>query len=199
MEGADEIARLITEWRAGVTEQAQRFDAARRAIDEVSVTETAAGGAIVLTVASSGIPTELRLGDDVGRMKPDHVAAQIMTCLQRAQVRLADRVGMVVADTVGDAAGAEAIVEEYRYRFPPPPDMDDEPAAPTDENADFGLSDVDTELAPSPVAPATPDRGRLAYPEEPAMMVAPATPARTTRRAPVSDNDEDEDWDAPLW
>ncbi|MFE2752238.1 hypothetical protein ACFXGA_09550 [Actinosynnema sp. NPDC059335] len=176
MDSPDEVERMITEWRAGVAEQAERFDAARRAIDEVSVTETAAGGAIVLTVASSGIPTDLRLGDGVDRMKPDQVAAQIMACLRRAQTRLADRVGSVVVDTIGDAAGGQAIAEEYRHRFPPLPGEDDH-RPPLVENADFGLSD----LAPDPTPPAT---------------VPAAAPVRATRRTPA---DDDEDWDAPLW
>lgn len=173
--GTDEIARLITEWRTGVTEQAQRFDAARRAIDEVSVTEAAAGGAIVLTVDSSGIPTDLRLGDDVGRMKPDTIATEIMSCLRRAQARLAERVGAVVAGTVGDDAGAEAIAEEYQYRFPAPPDVDEVPPPPTEENAGFGLSAMAAEPAPAPEPPSP----------------APARP-------PVR-SDEDEDWAASPW
>ncbi|MBB5803115.1 hypothetical protein F4560_002883 [Saccharothrix ecbatanensis] len=193
METTDEVARLITEWRAGVTEQAQRFDAARRAIDDVSVTETAASGAIVLTVASSGIPTDLRLGGDVDRMKPDQIAGQIMVCLRRAQARLADRVGAVVADTIGDAAGGQAIAEEYHNRFPPLSDEAGEPPSPLAENLGFGLSDMDTEPAP-PAATAVQDRH--ARPGPPA-MAASVTPARTTRRAP-GDND-DEDWEAPLW
>jgi hypothetical protein len=177
----DEIARLITEWRTGVADQAQRFDAASRAIDGVSVTETAAGGAIMVTVASSGIPTDLRLGDDVGRMKPDQLAAQIMACLRRAQARLADRVGAVVTDTVGDGAAAEAIAGQYQHRFPPPPDMDGEPPSPLEENADFGLSDMDAEPAPAG-AP---------------VQHQPAAPARTQHRAPA--RNDDEDWGAKPW
>lgn len=173
MDSTDEIARLITEWRAEVTEQAQRFDAARGALDEVSVTETTAGGAIVVTVGSAGTPTELWLGDDVGRMKPDQVAAQIMACLRRAQARLADRVAVVVTDTMGDAAGAEAVVDEYRNRFPPPADVDDAPLAPLEENADFGLSDMDIEMSP------------------------PAAPARPRRHTPT--RNEDEDWETSPW
>lgn len=187
MQTTDEIAQLITEWRAGVADQAKRYDAASRAIDGVSVTETAAGGAIMVTVASSGIPTDLRLGEDVGRMKPDQIASQIMACLRRAQARLADQVGAVVTDTVGDGAGAEAIAGEYRHRFPAPPDMDVEPPSPLQENADFGLSAMDTEPTPAePVAPAAP--------------VAPVQPAAArTKQRPPAGNDDVEDWSARPW
>lgn len=184
MQSTDEVARLISQWRAGVTEQAERFDATRRAINEVSVTETAAGGAIVLTVDSSGVPADLRLGDDIGRMKPDMIATEIMNCLRRAQTRLADRVGAVVAETVGDAEGAEAIAEEYQLRFPPPPDLVDAPPAPTEENAGFGLSAMAVEPEPAGTAPA---------PAGP----SPA-PARPADRAPAR-TDEDEDWAASPW
>ncbi|MEU4767548.1 YbaB/EbfC family nucleoid-associated protein [Actinosynnema sp. NPDC023794] len=193
METTDEVARLFTEWRAGVTEQAQRFDAARRAIDEVSVTETAAGGAVVLTVASSGIPTDLRLGVDVGRMKPDQVATQIMACLRRAQARLADRVGTVVAETIGDAAGGQAIAEEYQSRFPSLSAVDGEPPSPLAENLAFGLSDLDGEPEPPTAAPV-PDR--QARPGPPA-TAAPTAPVRMAHRAPGGNDDED--WEAPLW
>jgi hypothetical protein len=192
VETTDEVARLITEWRAGVTEQAQRFDAARRAIDDVSVTETAAGGAIVLTVASSGIPTDLRLGGDVDRMKPDQIAAQIMACLRRAQARLADRVGAVVTDAIGDAAGGQAIAEEYQNRFPPLSEVPGEPPPPWAENLAFGLSDMDVEPEPPAAAPV---QDRHARPGPPAMASA-VTPARTTR---APGHNDDEDWEAPLW
>jgi hypothetical protein len=182
VQSAEEVSRLISDWRAGVTEQANRFDATRRAIDDVSVTETAAGGAIVLTVESSGIPTDLRLGDDVARMKPAAIATEIMNCLRRAQTRLADRVGTLVAETAGDDASAAAIVEQYRHRFPPPPDAVDAPPAPTEENADFGLSAMAAEpapgVAPTPVTP---------------------TPAPTARTKPTRPDDEDEDWAASPW
>lgn len=184
MQTTDEISRLITEWRAGVADQAKRYDAASRAIDGVTVTETAAGGAIMVTVASSGIPTDLRLGEDVGRMKPDQIASQIMACLRRAQARLADQVGAVVTETVGDGAGAEAIAGEYRHRFPPPPDVAVEPPSPLEENADFGLSAMDTE--PAPAAPTAP--------------AAPAQPAAArTKRPPANNNDDVEDWSAQPW
>ncbi|GAB3459637.1 YbaB/EbfC family nucleoid-associated protein [Actinophytocola sediminis] len=186
MASTDEISQLIAEWRSGVSEQAQRFDATRRAIDEVSVTESAAGGAIMLTVGSSGIPTDLRLGEDVGRMKPDQVAAQIMACLRRAQARLADQVSVVVTDTMGDAAGADAVADEYRYRFPPLAEVDEVPLAPLEENANFGLSDIDTELAATQ-APAPP----------PPANVQPAVPAGTQHRAPARKHDEDEEWETP--
>jgi len=182
VETTDEIARRITEWRAGVAEQAKRYDAASRAIDEVTVSETAAGGAIMITVASSGIPTDLRLGEDVGRMKPDQIAAQIMACLRRAQARLADRVGAAVADTVGGGAGAEAIVGQYQHRFPRPPDTAGQPPSPLEENADFGLSAMDAEPTPA-AAP---------------VQHQPAAPARTQHRAPAR-NDEEEDWGARPW
>ncbi|MEV8443534.1 hypothetical protein AB0425_39690 [Actinosynnema sp. NPDC051121] len=185
------MERLLAEWRAGVAEQAQRFDAARRAIDDVSVTETAAGGAIVLTVASSGIPTDLRLGGDVDRMKPDQVAAQIMACLRRAQARLADRVGAVVADAIGDAAGGQAIAEEYRNRFPPLIDVTGEPPSPWTENLGFGLSDMDSEPEP---ATATSVRDR--HPHPPAMATSAA---QTRMRRPAPHDNDDEDWEAPLW
>jgi hypothetical protein len=182
VESTDEITRQIARWRAGVSEQAQRFDATRRAIDEVSVIESAAGGAIVLTVGSSGIPTDLQLGEDVGRMKPEQIATQLMACLRRAQARLAERVGTVVADAMGDAPGAEAVVEEYRYRFPPPSDEDATPLAPLEENADFGLSELDTEPPPSPATP---------------IQDQPAAPTRTKPQAPT--RNEDEDWESSPW
>jgi YbaB/EbfC DNA-binding family protein len=181
VQSTDEISRLISDWRAGVNDQAQRYDAARRAIDEVSVTETAAGGAIVLTVDSSGVPTDLRLGEDVGRIKPDMVAAEIMNCLRRAQARLADRVGAVVAQTVGDEAGAEAIAEEYHLRFPPPPDAAEVPPPPTAENANFGLSAMEPEPTPPPPAAAPVQ-----------------TPAKAPQRPPAR-TDDDENWGALPW
>lgn len=179
MDTTDAITQQIDRWRAEVSEQAHRFDVTRRALDEVSVTESAAGGAIAVTVDSSGIPTGLRLGDDVGRMRPEEVATQIMACLRRAQARLVDRVGTVVAAAMGDAPGADAIVETFRHRFPAPSDEDVPPLTPLEENADFGLSELDAE-------PTPPVRDR------------PATPTRASSPAPAR-NDDEEDWAASPW
>jgi hypothetical protein len=195
MLSANEIEGLIAEWRSGVTEQAQRFEASRQAINEVSVTETAAGGAIMITVASSGIPIDLRLGDDVGRMKPDQIATQIMTCLRCAQARLADQVGAVVAERVGDAAGAAAITAEYQHRFPAPPDVAAQPPPPTEENAGFGLSDLDTDQHRAASAGSIPGHGRPSYPA-PVPATASTAPASAARRVPAS-AEEDETWNRP--
>ncbi|TCO56009.1 YbaB/EbfC family nucleoid-associated protein [Actinocrispum wychmicini] len=127
MDTPEDVDRLVGEWSTRVTERARRFQIAQESVATLSVTESAANGAIRVTVGPSGIPTDIWLSDDTGRMRPAEVARQLMACMRRAQAGLADRVGAVMAETVGDSADAAAVVDAYHQRFP-----QDDPAPPSE-------------------------------------------------------------------
>ncbi|MET7966528.1 YbaB/EbfC family nucleoid-associated protein [Micromonospora sp. NPDC005305] len=109
---------------------AQAQEMSRRVAD---LTATAAGadGAVRVTVAASGIVTELRLDDRVRSWPATRIAAEIMATTRRAQARLAGAVADVAARTVG--AGSEtarAVVASYTTRFPAPPEESDDDRSP---------------------------------------------------------------------
>ena len=108
-----------------IARQAERrtrqFARVRDDIRALTVTEQSARGAVRVTVQASGALSDLRMTDEVGRMRPDQIAAEVMACIRKAQARLAERVRDVVAENVpgGDPA-AQRIVDQYREQFPEP-------------------------------------------------------------------------------
>lgn len=149
-------------------QRTQQFAQVRDQIQGITVTEQSTSGAVRVTVQSSGVLTDLRLTDAIGRMRPDQVAAEVMGCIRKAQSRIADRVTTVVGENVpSDDPAARRIVEGFREQFPPP-----EPDAAT-EDTRFGPAE------PDPTPPATPSR-----------------PARLPR--PHSDDDDEGWDDKPI-
>ena len=115
---AGRAEQQLKAWVAQAAEKAQRYERMQAEVAAVSVTESVAGGAVRVTVASGGEVTDLQLGDPVRQWSPAEIAAQILGCMRGAQGRLAGRVGEVMAATVGDDdETARAVVESYRRRF----------------------------------------------------------------------------------
>jgi hypothetical protein len=69
-------------------------------------------------VDSRGALTDLALTDKIRDMAPSEVAAQVMTCLRRAQQQLAPLVREAMQATAGDQERlVENVVSGYRERF----------------------------------------------------------------------------------
>ncbi|KAA2262662.1 YbaB/EbfC family nucleoid-associated protein [Solihabitans fulvus] len=187
----DDVGRVVDQWSTRVAERAQRFKETQRAVSAISVTESAAGGAIRVTVNSSGNLSDIALSDDTQRMSPATVAKQLMSCVQRAQAKLAGRVQEAMAQVAAhDPASAAAVVDRYQQRFPEPAEDQIAPP-PTQQNAGFGMSHLDDESARAPRrAPA------VGYTPPPA--ASPPPQAAVPRRAPVRDVDDD-DFGASPW
>lgn len=162
--GAEAIAgvdRMVADAKA----KAQRYQAMRAALGQVSVTETAKDGLVTATVDAAGNITDLRITDRVRDMSGAQVAAAVLNTVRRAQAKLPERLGEVMAATIGDDEQTrETIVGNYRAKFPEP---EPEP----------GTSQPPTEN----VRPI----GRL--PEE-----GPPAPPRPARRPPAGEGDDDD-------
>ncbi|GGM51603.1 hypothetical protein GCM10011608_40640 [Micromonospora sonchi] len=119
-DGAADAAEEWTHaWAASVSERAEQAQAMSQRIAQLSVSATGADGAVRVTVAGSGVVTDLRVGDRLSSWSGARVAAEIMTTMRRAQGRLAGAVAEIAAQTVG--AGSEtarAVVTSYAERFP---------------------------------------------------------------------------------
>ena len=103
-----------------------RTDAAADLADRVAtLTASADGvdGAVRVTVASSGVLTDLELADRVQRMPGRELAAEILRTVRRAQATLADRVAVAVDETVGaETETGKAVLDSFTQRFPPEPE-----------------------------------------------------------------------------
>lgn len=118
-----QVERELGRWAAGFEEKAQRFGRMRQRVEEISVTETTADGAVRVTVAANGNLTDLELSDRVYNYEPGQLSQVILACMRRAQSRLADRVEEAMRAAVDDDDRLiDQVVAGYRGRFPDQPD-----------------------------------------------------------------------------
>ncbi len=80
----DQVERRVSQWAGQFADRAERFESMRVQVEQISVTESSADGAVRVTVDSTGSPTELLLSDKIRGMAPPEVAAQVMACLRRS-------------------------------------------------------------------------------------------------------------------
>lgn len=159
----DQVERQLSQWAQGFADQAGRFGAMRAQVEQIQVTESSTDGAVRVTIDASGAPIDLAFTDKIGGMPPPEVAAQVMTCMRRAQRQLTGRVQEAMVATVGDADQViENVVEGYRQRF-----GEDQPGRPAPDPGVLGLGVIEDD----------PPR----YP--------PPPPARRSRAAPGGDDE----------
>jgi DNA-binding protein YbaB len=123
-EGADD---WVDSWAASVSARAQAAQELSERVSMLSVSVSGRDGAIEVTVAGSGVMTDLRLDDRVLRWPADEIAARVMSVMRRAQASLASRVAEIADETVGaDSETGRAVVDGFARRFPVPPDDDED-------------------------------------------------------------------------
>jgi DNA-binding protein YbaB len=122
----DSADRWIDEWSAEAAAQAERARALSERVAELTVTATSDDGLVEVTVAGSGLVTDIRLADRVNSWRASAIAAEILAVMRRAQAELAGFVADAVADTVGaDSPAGRAVVDSFARRFPAEPDDED--------------------------------------------------------------------------
>ncbi|WP_406632386.1 YbaB/EbfC family nucleoid-associated protein [Amycolatopsis sp. WGS_07] len=156
-------AAQVDQWVARAKEKAQRYQEMQSAVGRVSVTESSRDGLVTVTVDSAGNATDLRITDKVRELSGEQVAAAVLTTLRRAQARLPERLGEVMAETIGDDQDTiDTVVGRYREKFPEP----EEPEAPADPGAQRSLGQLEEEPPPAPSAPKPPKSKPPSRPKE---------------------------------
>ncbi|MEV0031048.1 YbaB/EbfC family nucleoid-associated protein [Nocardia sp. NPDC050793] len=166
---------------ADMERKAQRFAELQGRMTALTATETGAGGRVSVTVDSSGVPTAIDLTPTVRDMDSRALAAEILSCMRRAQGKLRPGIAELVQDVVGDDPAGAALVDGFNRRFPEP-----ETSAPTAQN--FTPSQADhfppsaanppsaqqystppAYVSAAPPEPRTrkPDRNQIVIPDEP--------------------------------
>ncbi|MDQ0379333.1 YbaB/EbfC family nucleoid-associated protein [Amycolatopsis thermophila] len=126
-----DIERMVDDWERNAVERSQRFQAMQHEVEQISITESVAGGAVSVTVGNNGIPTDVRMTDAVRTMSPDEIAANVLKAMQKAQSKYPQVIQEIVAGTVGESdSAAQHIVRTAAENFPEPPAEDPEPPAP---------------------------------------------------------------------
>ncbi|KAA9151023.1 YbaB/EbfC family nucleoid-associated protein [Amycolatopsis acidicola] len=138
-------AARVDQLVAQAKEKARRYRAMQAAVGQVSVTESSPDGLVSVTVDSAGNVTDLRITDKVKELSGAQVSAAVLTTLRRAQSRLPERLGEVMAETIGDDPQTmDTIIGNYRAKFPEP----EEPAEPEPNVRKIGT--VEDEQPPPP-------------------------------------------------
>lgn len=155
VDSVSDANRMIDDWERNATQKAERFQEMARQVEQVSITESVADGAVRVTVGHNGLPTDIAMTDQVLRMTPDEIAANVMAGIRKAQSRYPERLAEILADTVGtEDPAAQHIMVTAEQNFPPV-EPDDEPA----EDPRPRYSDIEDEEPPArPPRPARPAR-----------------------------------------
>lgn len=133
---ADDAEEWVRSWTTQVSGRAAAGAALADQVSGIACTATGAGGAVRVTVGSSGTVTGLELHDRVQRMSGAELSAEILTVMRRAQAQLTDRVAIAVQNTVGaDSETGRAVLGTFAQRFPAPPD-DDADGSPSAQSGD---------------------------------------------------------------
>ncbi|MGC9666972.1 YbaB/EbfC family nucleoid-associated protein [Planosporangium sp. 12N6] len=116
----------VDSWAASVSARAQAAQELSERVSRLSVSASGRDGAVRVTVAGSGVMTDLTLDDRVLRWSADEIATQVMAVMRRAQGSLAARVAEIAEETVGaDSETGRAVVDGFARRFPAPADGED--------------------------------------------------------------------------
>jgi DNA-binding protein YbaB len=119
-------------WEQQVAETARRYQQLREKLAQLSITEASGDGAVKVTIAASGLLTDLVLRE---RWRPEplpDIAAEIMDCVRRAQAKIPDLLRQAMSDTIGEQdPGTHLLLSEARQRFPEQEPQEPRPARTT--------------------------------------------------------------------
>ncbi|SFP32631.1 YbaB/EbfC DNA-binding family protein [Amycolatopsis arida] len=184
MADLDDVERMVRNWERGAAETAERYQRMQQQVEQISITESVASGAVSVTVGHNGLPTDVRMTDAVRAMSPDEIAANVLRAMRRAQSRYPERLREITAATVGDDDTTRHLVATAYEQFPSPPE-EDEPAAPEPSGRELR---VETEADEQEAPPRPPRPPRTAPP-------GPEQGQRgQDRRRPQRSDDDDEDF-----
>jgi DNA-binding protein YbaB len=133
------VERMVSEWERNAEENAARYQNMQQEVERISITESAADGAVRVTVGPNGIPTNVEMTDRVGRLRPDEIAAAVMQAMTKAQSRYPQELARIMGETVGDTAATQHILATAQASFP----ATEEPPRPpetrgSDDDDSFG-------------------------------------------------------------
>jgi DNA-binding protein YbaB len=118
----DDADAWVDSWAASVSARAQAAQELSERVSMLSVSASGRDGAVQVTVAGSGLMTDLALDDRVLRWSADEIAAQVMAVMRRAQGSLVASVADIAEETVGaDSETGRAVVDGFARRFPVAP------------------------------------------------------------------------------
>jgi DNA-binding protein YbaB len=135
-----QMADRLEEWQRQFDQHLRGFDRLQQAAAGLRVTETAADGAIKVTVDVSGQIVDIVTTDDLDSVTSPEIGPLILRCVKKAQQTLAAKFAETAEKTLGDDPVRGSLVEQFQQRFPTgepvkkkpkPPPQSDEDELPT--------------------------------------------------------------------
>jgi DNA-binding protein YbaB len=145
-----ETARMVDDWERDATEKAARFQRMAERVEQVTITESVADGAVRVTVGHNGLPVDIAMTDGVRGMEPRQIAANVMAAMRKAQSRYPQRLAEILAETVGDDPAARHILARAEESFPA---VDEEPEDSAERMKIGDVEEDDEQLPPPRPAP----------------------------------------------
>lgn len=125
-----DVERMVDNWERDAAERARRYEQLREQVEQISITESVAQGAVSVTVGANGVPTDVSMTDGVRKMSPDEIAANVVRAMRKAQAKYPQRLQEITAATVGEDATTRHLLATAAERFPESPAEEDEPSRP---------------------------------------------------------------------
>lgn len=150
------MQRSMSDWAQGFADKAAQVAVMRAQVDQIQAWASSPDGAVRVAVDSRGVLTDLSFTDKIREIRPPELAAQVMTCLRRAQQQLAVKVHHAMQTTVGDEPRlVDDVMASYRDRF----GEDLSQSSGTSDPGVLGLGAIeDDNLLPRTVARRAPRR-----------------------------------------
>ncbi|MEU4806306.1 YbaB/EbfC family nucleoid-associated protein [Actinosynnema sp. NPDC023587] len=135
------VQRLVDDWERDAEEKAARYESMRQEVERISITASAAGGAVSVTVGPNGIPNAVTMTDGVSRLRPEQIAAAVMEAMGKAQAGYPAELARIVGETVGPTPSGQHIVAVAEHNFPRPEADVPPPAQPRRQGDDGDFTD----------------------------------------------------------
>ncbi|CAM3703609.1 YbaB/EbfC family nucleoid-associated protein [Kibdelosporangium persicum] len=183
------VQRSIQQWAAGFEAKAQRYRAAQEQTEQLRLSAASSDGSVRVTVRADGTVSDLQFTEKIRSMPLADLSAQVLATMRKAQSGIADKVGEVMTEQLGDEdqQTRSVMLGNLRDRFP---ELEDQAEDPADADK-WDLTDEDeppvedsASTPPAPPAPAAPPV------PPPSPTQPPSAPPR--RRPPARDEDDDD-------
>jgi DNA-binding protein YbaB len=130
------MADRLEEWQREFDQHLEGFDRLQQAAAGLRVTETAANGAIKVTVDVSGQVVDIATTDGLDSVDSPEIGPMILRCLKKARSTLAAKFAETATETMGDDPVRGNLVEQYEQRFPRTEPPEEKPKPPPSRQGD---------------------------------------------------------------
>jgi DNA-binding protein YbaB len=124
----EEAQARLQQWADGFAEKARRYQEAAARTEEMRLTATSPNGAVTVTVRADGGVTGLEFTDRASSMPLPELSAMVLDTMHRAQSGIAEQVGEVYDEELGDEdpQTRALLLENLRDRFPATEDTEED-------------------------------------------------------------------------